>query len=453
GGRLSLGIGCERRQQAKHSVCSSQVGAEFVEVVAKKFHELHSTGGTFGEGKTCNNVVAILAQLYNFGVVHSILIVDVFRRLLVSFGERDIEIVLQLLRLVGFALRRDNPVALKDLIVEVQTKAKGVACEEQRRARVWFMLENMMALKNNDMRKIPGYDPSTTERIRKLLRSRVRKLNASSDSVLRVSLDNLLAADTVGRWWIVGSAWSLTPQAGNAATTGPQSQQPIGGVSAEMQELARQQRMNTDIRRRIFYILLSGEDYIDAFEKLIGLGLKDQQQQEIIHVLLSCCLQERTFNPYYVYLGKKLCNHHHRFQMTFQFSTWDHLRDLQKLSSLCKENLCSFLSRMISCKALPISIFKILEFSELDKESMRFLRQVLTRVLLDTQDNDLIEIFARVSGLPKLKVFCEGLKLFLNHFLLHGSGMALVDGDTEKMLAKVALAEKALQAKDSRLCL
>uniref|UniRef100_UPI00359013E8 nucleolar MIF4G domain-containing protein 1 n=1 Tax=Myxine glutinosa TaxID=7769 RepID=UPI00359013E8 len=434
-----------------HGNVGQEVGAEFVEVVAKKFHELHSMGGTFGEGKACDNVVAILAQLYNFGVVHSILIVDVLRRLLVSFGERDIEIMLLLLRLVGFVLRRDDPVALKDLIVEAQAKAKGVDCESQ--ARVRFMLENMMALKNNDMRKIPGYDNSTTERIRKLLRSLVRNRNASSDSLLRVSLDNLLAADTVGRWWIIGSAWSMAPQAGSAATTGPRSQQLIEGVSAEMQELARQQRMNTDIRRRIFYVLLSGEDYIDAFEKLIRLGLKDQQQQEIVHVLLSCCLQERTFNPYYAYLGKKLCDRHHRFQMTFQFSTWDHLRELQKLSALCKENLCSFLSHMISCKALPISIFKVLEFSELDKNSMRFLRQVLTRVLLGTQEDDLIEIFSRVSGLPKLKVFCEGLKLFLNHFLLRGSGMALADDDVEKMQAMVAIAEKALQAKDGRLCL
>lgn len=28
---------------------------------------------------------------------------------------------------------------------------------------------------------------------------------------LRVSLDNLLAAEQVGRWWIVGSSWSRAP--------------------------------------------------------------------------------------------------------------------------------------------------------------------------------------------------------------------------------------------------
>lgn len=40
------------------------------------------------------------------------------------------------------------------------------------------MLETMLALRNNDMRKIPGYDPEPVERLRKLQRSLVRTLLA-----------------------------------------------------------------------------------------------------------------------------------------------------------------------------------------------------------------------------------------------------------------------------------
>ena len=38
------------------------------------------------------------------------------------------------------------------------------------------MLETMMALKNNDMRKIPGYDPEPLEKLRKLQRTLVGDL-------------------------------------------------------------------------------------------------------------------------------------------------------------------------------------------------------------------------------------------------------------------------------------
>ena len=39
--------------------------------------------------------------------------------------------------------------------------------------QVRFMLETMMALKNNDMRKIPGYDPEPLEKTKKLHRTLV----------------------------------------------------------------------------------------------------------------------------------------------------------------------------------------------------------------------------------------------------------------------------------------
>lgn len=39
----------------------------------------------------------------------------------------------------------------------------------------------------------------------------IHRSAGGSDMKLRVSLDNLLAADQVGRWWIVGSSWSGAP--------------------------------------------------------------------------------------------------------------------------------------------------------------------------------------------------------------------------------------------------
>ena len=40
-------------------------------------------------------------------------------------------------------------------------------------SQVRFMLETLLALKNNDVRKIPGYDPEPVERLRKLQRGLV----------------------------------------------------------------------------------------------------------------------------------------------------------------------------------------------------------------------------------------------------------------------------------------
>ncbi|PRQ28434.1 putative initiation factor eIF-4 gamma, MA3 [Rosa chinensis] len=63
--------------------------------------------------------------------------------------------------------------------------------------------------------------------------------------------------------------------------------------------------MNTDARKAMFCIIMSGEDYIDAFEKLLGLDLHGKQDRETMQVLVECCLEEKLFNKYYTILASK----------------------------------------------------------------------------------------------------------------------------------------------------
>ncbi|CAB1349481.1 unnamed protein product [Coregonus sp. 'balchen'] len=345
--------------------------------VVRQFNELYKSPG---EGKECDNLVAMVAHLYNFQVVHALLIFDILKMLVGAFAEKDIELVLFVLKNVGFALRKDDALALKELISEAQSKASGVGTKFQDENRVRFMLETMLALKNNDMRKIPGYDPEPVERLRKLQRTL---------------------------------------------------------FSSKVLDLARKQRMNTDIRRNIFCVIMTSEDYLDAFEKLIRLGLKDQQEREIVHVLMDCCLQEKSFNAFY--------------SMTFQFSLWDKFKDLSSLSTSTFSNLVQLVTRFLQRKCLSLSILKVIEFGELDKPKVKFLRQVLTKLLKDTEPEDLANIFGRISGIPKLGMLREGLKLFISHFLLKN---AQSQGPAEQaglLSERAEVANKAMEAKETKL--
>lgn len=49
---------------------------------------------------------------------------------------------------------------------------------------------------------------------------------------LRVSLDNLLVAEQVGRWWIVGSSWSGAPMIGEQEKAASK-ETPAGGQVRE----------------------------------------------------------------------------------------------------------------------------------------------------------------------------------------------------------------------------
>ncbi|NWH32278.1 NOM1 protein, partial [Chloropsis hardwickii] len=248
-----------------HHNVGIEVGAHFLEAVVKKFDELCKSDA---EGKECENLLALIAHLYNFHVVHCLLIFDILKKLVSTFTEKEIELILFLLKNVGFSLRKDDALALKELITEAQRKASTAEKKFQDQTRVRFMLETMLALRNNDMRKIPGYDPEPVERLRKLQRALVHSSGSGKDTQLRVSLESLLSADQVGRWWIVGSSWSGVPMISDTKSQA-QPKLHVGKVSSKITELARKLRMNTDIRRSIFCVLMTSEDFMDAFEKLL----------------------------------------------------------------------------------------------------------------------------------------------------------------------------------------
>ena len=57
-------------------------------------------------------------------------------------------------------------------------------------ARVKFLLEILLAIKNNNMTKIPNYDPTYSEHLKKILKTFIRK--GHSISSLNIKLNDIL---------------------------------------------------------------------------------------------------------------------------------------------------------------------------------------------------------------------------------------------------------------------
>ncbi|VVC94567.1 unnamed protein product [Leptidea sinapis] len=85
---------------------------------------------------------------------------------------------------------------------------------------------------------------------------------------------------------------------------------------------------------------MNTDDYMDAFEKLQHLGLRGQQEREIVNVLMACCLQEKKYNPYYA--------------LSIQYSVWDKIKEMDSMPKQCMNNLAQFLIHLIMEKGLPL---------------------------------------------------------------------------------------------------
>uniref|UniRef100_A0A182JQZ5 MI domain-containing protein n=1 Tax=Anopheles christyi TaxID=43041 RepID=A0A182JQZ5_9DIPT len=402
-----------------HANVGSEVGSHFLETVVERFLELlGAIETTPNEAKQLDNCVQLMSHLYTFDIVKCKMVHEVLQKLIECFNEKAVECILLVLRTVGFILRKDDPLALKELIIAIQKKAANAPDELKNDPRVKYMLETLLAVKNNNMNKIPQYDPTLVEHFRKLLKGMIT--SGKYVSTLNIGIQDILNIPERGKWWLVGSAWLGTKDSSTGANGKPAtSSTGEAQYSEQLLELARQQRMNTDDRRNVFCIVMSAEDYLDAFEKLLRLAIKDLRI--LVSVIIHCSLAEKDYNPYYSVLAQKFCDYDRRYQLAIQYALWDRLKEIHSLQQQQVRNLARFITHVIGEGGLALSCLKVIDFAEIDKVNLRLMRQIMLGLLLMQDENKCLQVFSRISSSFKLKAFKDGIRLFMHHFLARGS--------------------------------
>ncbi|KAG8970537.1 suppressor of glycerol defect [Tulasnella sp. 419] len=373
---------------------------------------------TSTKGKETSNLLILISELYRFQVISYLLIYDIIRTLLDSnLSELDVELLLKLLKNSGPQLRHDDPNALKDIVSIVEGKIGADIKSQSSRTR--FMLETLIDLKSNKVANKRSSNQSTelttasAERMKKFLSGLGKRQTTKSQEPLNVSLADLRSADKRGKWWLVGAAWAGDPLAERKANKEDQNQQsqPMEqsqelDITASLEKLARKQGMNSDIRRNIFVALMTSDDYVDACQKLGQLSLSEIQQRDIIRVILHCCGNEKTYNPFYTLIVQRLCELSHSHKITLQYCLWDLFRELGETSVGGEElvkglkadsfgtknvprtrasNLARAYAWWIAKGAITLSVLKPLDFISLQPQTTEFLSIFFSQLLVSSQ--------------------------------------------------------------------
>ena len=119
-------------------------------------------------GKECVNMTAFLSELYNFHVITCQLIYDVMQLCTSEINEFTAELMLKIIQISGIELRKDDPLALKDVIIKVNKtvdeKQGGVTS-----VRCKFMIETLSNLKNNRMKRTMNVSADNVSRLSKFI--------------------------------------------------------------------------------------------------------------------------------------------------------------------------------------------------------------------------------------------------------------------------------------------
>ncbi|XP_010524992.1 PREDICTED: nucleolar MIF4G domain-containing protein 1 [Tarenaya hassleriana] len=388
--------------------------AKLMAMLAKSFEDEYQKE----DNLSLRNVTLLLSYLCIFGVCSSDLVYDFLMTLGKRLTEVDVSTILHVLHCCGMKMRSDDPLAMKNFIISIQNRANELKTssegqEKINTKRMEFMLETICEIKNN--KKRPKEDTVQHTRIKKWL----QKLRVEEVLLRGLSWSKLLDPEKKGQWWLSGD---LAASSSNHNTE-EELAKTIDKEALEAQKmlkLAASQRMNTDARKAIFCVIMSGEDYIDAFEKLLRLDLPGKQDREIMRVLVECCLQEKAFNKYYTVLASKLCEHDKNHKFTLQYCIWDHFKEVESMSLQRSMHLAKFVAEMIASFTLSLAVLKSVDLANPNqltpKRIMHF--RMLFEAIFEHPENIVWNVFTRISLNPDYEPLREGIKFFAREYVV-----------------------------------
>jgi nucleolar MIF4G domain-containing protein 1 len=464
---------------AVYKIIGTDFGAQVIQRIVELFTEHYGratetnqkapAAPTSDTTKETSNLIMLLSELYNFQVIGSNLIFDYIRLLLGKMSELNAELLLKVIRTSGPQLRQDDPSALKDIVALLRPGVANVG--EDMSVRTKFMIETINDLKNNRMKTGIAASTVTSEhtiRMKKILGG-LNTRNIKGAEPLRIGLKDIQESDKKGKWWLVGASWAgpIEEKTDNSevSVSVAANRRPVeDSGTSDLTQIAREQRMNTDVRRAIFVGIMSASDYQDAYVRIMKLRLKKKQEFEIPKVLIHCAGAEKSYNPYYTLIAKKFCGDI-RLKKSFQFSLWDLFKkmgeseddddaqeedDQDSLDTRQIVNLAKMFGTLIVEGALGLGVLKNLNLSYLQPGAKTFIEVLFITILLQSQrqaeasrdEQAVANVFMKVKDFPHL---IRGIQYFLKKVV---SKTDIAGGKEQKATVKWAckVAEDILEA-------
>ena len=287
-----------------HHIIGDEVGGHAIHSCIFKFNELLK-GSDFNETKKIDNLIIFILNLYVCGLIESLLIYEILTKLCDNFTEKSIELIGLILKSVGFVLRKDNAIKMKELIQRIQTEAKNVDKSSLSGNRITFLLDSLIAIKNNNMTKLKGYGTEVDVQLIELSlksnikKSRVNSISGSYDAILQSS-----------HWY------SFTKNIETINSDEKQTNEWKSVDNKMNEQLFKALRLNTPLRKTIVSVLTSCNDYMDAGNRIISVGKK--QFSEVVNVLIHVAIHENQFNPFYSHLFQHLSQCDRKYKVSLK---------------------------------------------------------------------------------------------------------------------------------------
>lgn len=382
-------------------------------ILDKLFHALSENSKSY---------ISVWCYLYYFDSFGANMMIGLINYLSDKLTEATLELLIIIFNLVGFKIRKDEPGVLKNIIEKIREKGKILKTDNK---RMVFMLETLTNIKNN--KKMINQTEDRLKFLKTWIKKTIGKKPGAKDAKITANFEDL-----------GGSNWRSLLQPSFDYV------QKESNIDPELESLAQSQHMSTGSRKQIFSLIMSSEDYMDAYAKLIKLK---KQERDIVRVIITSCGQELAYNHFYSLLASQLCCYKSSYKYSFQYALWDNLKQMHEYSVRKICNISKLYAFMITSESMGLSCIKALNFDSMNENLSMFLRVLLETVLL-AEENILAKVFNKVGSSEKLKPLAEGLRVFMKVVILNHPRKGFIEklGNEQILKEKVRVTRDLLKA-------
>jgi nucleolar MIF4G domain-containing protein 1 len=337
----------------------------FFNSLIKRFEEFNETNNKSG----LKNFIFVIIQFYIFQNLSSKFYYDIIKLFLDDFNDVSSELLLILLNHIGIEIRKEDPESLKEIISNTHVKYNTMVAK----SKMEMDKTNTSTNKTNKMKYI-------VDMIDEIKNNKYLKFNSSErfaffknfvnvNKKAFVNTGNNILADKIDLGYNelkqldINNLNELANINLNFNNDNNQKEdlddfEDINNLDNEkVQKLLKKFKMTTDLKKKIFTAIISSSDYIDAFERLTRLNLKQGQEREIIKIIALLAINEKCYNPFYKLLIDKLIFVEKSHRYTFHYTIWDYLKIIDSYPSRKIYNLANLISDLLLSEKIGLPVF------------------------------------------------------------------------------------------------
>ena len=337
----------------------------------------------------CMSSTRFIAHLVNQQVVHELLALEILTLLLDNPTDDSVEVAITFLKECGQRLSEVSPRGITSIFEALRT----VLHESSLDKRTQYMIEVMFQVRKDGFKDNPAVleeldlveeEDQFTHTI--LLEDEDQKLNGQE--VLNVfKFDPDFAANETKYEDIKKSLLDDESSGSDDEGEGKSSGDDSSDSDSEKEEdtsapiLDQTETNLIALRRTIYLTIQSSLDYEETVHKLMKLNLKAGHEQELCHMVIDCCAQQRTYEKFFGLLAQRLCQLKREYIDPFQKIFVDSYNTCHRLEIGKLRNVAKLFAHLLFTDAMGWEVLAVIRLNEHETtSSSRIFIKILCQV-------------------------------------------------------------------------